>query len=47
MLGGELVVKGTWVMGTKINSPQLRKAIEDRSIGGYSIEGKGVLAKIA
>ena len=47
MLGGELIVKGTWVMGTKINAPHLRKAIEDGDIKGYSIEGKGILTKIA
>ena len=47
MLGKRVVKKGTWVMGTKINSLSLRKDIESGCISGYSIEGKGALASVA
>ena len=47
MLGKRVVKKGTWVMGTKINSLSLRKDIESGRITGYSIEGKGSLASVA
>ena len=47
MLGKRVVKKGTWVMGTKINSLSLRKDIESGRIAGYSIEGKGALASVA
>ena len=47
MLGKRVVKKGTWVMGTKINSLSLRKDIESGRISGYSIEGKGSLALVA
>lgn len=47
VLGGEIVKKGSWVQGTKINDLGLRKAIEDGSIAGYSIEGRGLLTRVA
>ena len=47
MLGKQVVKKGTWVMGTKVNSLSLRKDIESGRITGYSIEGKGALASVA
>ena len=47
MLGKRVVKKGTWVMGTKINSLSLRKDIESGRISGYSIEGRGALASVA
>ena len=47
MLGKRVVKKGTWVMGTKVNSLSLRKDIESGRIAGYSIEGKGALASVA
>ena len=47
VLGKRVVKKGTWVMGTKINSLSLRKDIESGKIAGYSIEGKGALASVA
>ena len=47
MLGKRAVKKGTWVMGTKINSLSLRKDVESGRITGYSIEGRGSLAAVA
>ena len=47
VLGKRVVKKGTWVMGTKINSLSLREDIESGRIAGYSIEGKGALAAVA
>jgi hypothetical protein len=38
---GEKVIKGSWVLVSKVNSMELRKAIENGEITGYSLEGVG------
>lgn len=38
---GEPVIKGSWVLVSRVNSEELRKAIEDGEITGYSLEGVG------
>lgn len=39
---GESITKGSWVLVAKVNSEELRKAIEDGEITGFSLEGKGL-----
>ncbi len=46
-LGGEVVVKGSWVMGVKVYDNSLRKAIEKGEITGFSIEGHGILSPVS
>lgn len=46
ILGGEPVVKGSWVMGVKVYETPLRQAIEKGDITGFSIEGKGLLSPV-
>ncbi len=45
-LNGELVTKGSWVMGVKVYETALRQAIEKGDITGFSIEGKGLLSPV-
>jgi hypothetical protein len=45
-IGGETVLKGSWVQGTKVYDEEMRKAITNGEITGYSIEGAMRLAPI-
>jgi hypothetical protein len=38
---GETVIKGSWVLVSKVNSDALRKDIENGDVTGYSLEGLG------
>lgn len=40
-MNGHTVVKGSWVMATKINDDNLWKEVVEKGINGYSIKGKG------
>lgn len=45
-LGGNSVLKGSWVMGVKVYDQSLRKSIERGDITGFSIEGHGILTPV-
>jgi hypothetical protein len=38
---GEKIIKGSWVLVSKVNSKELQKSIEDGEITGYSFAGVG------
>jgi hypothetical protein len=38
---GENIVKGSWVVVSKVNNEELKKSIESGEITGYSLEGTG------
>lgn len=40
--GGQIVRKGSWVMGVKINDPLIWRAVKTGDITGFSIAGTGV-----
>jgi len=41
VMNGEVIHKGSWVQGTKVYDEEIRKAIDEGVITGYSIEGTG------
>ena len=41
-MGGEKVLKGSWVMGVEITNPELWEAIRAGAINAFSIEGSGM-----
>lgn len=41
LASGEKVVKGSWVLVAKVNSANLKKAIETGEVTGFSLEGVG------
>jgi hypothetical protein len=46
-LNGESIKKGSWILVSKVNSPELKKAIECGEVTGYSLEGVGKKLDVA
>jgi len=46
VINKEIVKRGSWVLVSRVNDPELRKSIEAGEITGYSLEGTATLVEV-